>query len=84
VHIAHAYGSGVRLTQLSNSCALPVWTRPPSFPWAGNIPCIFRIMDSSALTARTVQGVVRARSGQAPAWPLSSARSARRGLRGQA
>jgi hypothetical protein len=31
------------------------------------------------VTARTVQGMARARSGQAPAWPLSSDRSVRRG-----
>jgi hypothetical protein len=30
------------------------------------------------VTTRTVQGMARARSGQAPAWPLSSDRSARR------
>ena len=32
-------------------------------------------------TARTVQGMARIRSGQAPAWPLSSDRSVRRGSR---
>ncbi|MGZ4619815.1 MAG: hypothetical protein ACXV3F_14155 [Frankiaceae bacterium] len=31
------------------------------------------------VTARTVQGMARVRSGQAPAWPLVSDRSARRG-----
>ena len=31
------------------------------------------------MTGRTVQGMVRARSGQAPAWPLSADRSARTG-----
>ena len=31
------------------------------------------------VTARTMQGVARVRSGQAPAWPLSSDRSVRRG-----
>ena len=36
------------------------------------------------VTARTVQGMARVRSGQAPAWPLVSGRSARSGLRGQA
>ena len=34
-----------------------------------------------AVTARTVQGMARVRSGQAPAWPLSSDRSVRRGSR---
>ena len=33
------------------------------------------------VTARTLQGMARARSGQAPAWPLVSDRSARRGSR---
>ena len=33
------------------------------------------------VTARTVQGMARVRSGQAPAWPLVSDRSARRGSR---
>src|SRR6266702_1693153 len=33
------------------------------------------------VTARTVQGMARARSGQAPAWPLSSDRSVRIGSR---
>ena len=32
------------------------------------IPCIFRIMNTSAATARTLQGMARVRSGQAPAW----------------
>ena len=36
------------------------------------------------MTARTVQGMARVRSGQAPAWPLVSDRSVRRGLQGQA
>ena len=33
------------------------------------------------VTARTLQGMARVRSGQAPAWPLSSDRSVRRGSR---
>ena len=33
------------------------------------------------VTARTVQGMARVRPGQAPAWPLSSDRSVRRGSR---
>ena len=36
------------------------------------------------MTARTLQGMARVRSGQAPAWPLVSDRSVRSGLRGQA
>jgi hypothetical protein len=34
------------------------------------IPRISRIMDTCAVTARTLQGMARVRSGQAPAWPL--------------
>ena len=45
------------------------------------IPRIFRIMDTSAVTARTLQGMAHVRSGQAPAWPLVSDRSVRRGSR---
>jgi hypothetical protein len=48
------------------------------------IPCIFRIMDTSAVTARTLQGMARVQSGQAPAWPLVSERSVHSGLQGQA
>ena len=33
------------------------------------------------MTARTLQGMARVRSGQAPAWPLVSDRSVRRGSR---
>lgn len=36
------------------------------------------------MTASTMQGMARVQSGQAPAWPLISDRSVRRGLRGQA
>ena len=39
---------------------------------------VFRIMEA-AHDARTVQGMARVRSGQAPAWPLVSDRSVRRG-----
>jgi hypothetical protein len=42
---------------------------------------MFRIMVISAVTARMLQAVVRVRSGQAPAWPLVSDRSVRRGSR---
>jgi len=48
------------------------------------IPRIFQIMDASAVTTRTLQGMARVRSGQAPAWPLVSERSVRSGLQGQA
>ena len=47
----------------------------------GPCPCIRWKL---AVTARTVQGMARGRSGQAPAWPLASDRSVRRGLRDQA
>jgi hypothetical protein len=43
-------------------------------PYHGNRP----------VTARTVQGMARARSGQAPAWPLVADRSVRSGLQDQA
>jgi hypothetical protein len=42
---------------------------------AGDRCCIWLLH----LAARTLQGMARARSGQAPAWPLVSDRSARRG-----
>jgi hypothetical protein len=35
-------------------------------PVGETIPCIFRIMDSSAVIARTLQGMTRVRPGQAP------------------
>ena len=38
-------------------------------------------MEAAPVTARTLQGMARVRSGQAPAWPLSSDRSVRRGSR---
>ncbi len=60
---------------------LLAWTRSLVSPVAEIIPCIFRIMNTSAATARTVQGMARVRSGQAPAWPLVSDRSVRRGSR---
>jgi hypothetical protein len=43
--------------------------------WRDVHPC------PGAVTTRTVQGMARVRSGQAPAWPLSSDRSVRRGSR---
>ena len=41
----------------------------------------FRIMEPPAVTAHTLQGMARVRSGQAPAWPLVSDRSVRSGSR---
>ena len=61
------HGSGVRLSDLANLCSLPAWIRTLISPAADIIPCIFRIMDTSAVTARTLQGMARVRSGQAPA-----------------
>ena len=40
-----------------------------------------QIRRSVVMTASTLQGMARVRSGQAPAWPLSSGRSVRRGSR---
>ena len=74
-------GSGGGKPHLSNLCILPAWSRSRIFPAARIIPRIFRIMDTSAVTARTLQGMARVRSGQAPAWPLVTDRSARRGSR---
>ena len=73
----HASGGG--RPHLSNLCTLLAWTRSLVSPVAEIIPCIFRIMNTSAATARTVQGMARVRSGQAPAWPLSTDWSVRRG-----
>jgi hypothetical protein len=81
---ACAHGSGGGLSDLANLCALPAWTRLLIVADAKIIPRIFRIMDTSAVTARTLQGMARVRSGQAPAWPLVSDRSVRSGLRSQA
>jgi hypothetical protein len=39
------------------------------------------IIGTFPVTARTLQGMARVRSGQAPAWPLVSDRSVRRGSR---
>ena len=74
-----AHGSGGGRSHLSNLCILPAWTRSLISPVARIIPRIFRIMNTSAATTRTLQGMARVRSGQAPAWPLVSDRSARRG-----
>ena len=78
---SHAHGSGGGRPHLSNLCILPARTRLLMSPMAKVIPRMFRIMDTSAVTARTLEGMVRVRSGQAPAWPLVSDRSVRRGSR---
>jgi hypothetical protein len=76
-----AHGSGVRQSDIANLRTLPAWTRSLVSPVAEIIPCIFRIMNTSAATARSMQGMARGPSGQAPAWPLVSDRSVRRGSR---
>ena len=80
----NAHGSGGGRPHFSNLPTIPAWIRSLISPVAHIIPRIFRIMDISAVTARTVQGMARVRSGQAPAWPLVSDRSVRSGLQGQA
>ena len=78
----HAHGSGGGRPHLSNLRILPAWTRSLMSPAVKTIPRIFRIMETSVVTTRTLQGMARVRSGQAPAWPLSFDRSVRR-LQGQ-
>jgi hypothetical protein len=43
------------------------------------LPGAVAVLGCYIVTAHTVQGMARVRSGQAPAWPLSSDRSVRRG-----
>jgi len=59
-----ARGSGGGRPHLSNLCILPAWTRSLISPAAETIPRIFRIMDTSAVTARTLQEHQIRRSGQ--------------------
>jgi len=59
----HAHGSAGGLSDLANLYTLPAWTRSLIAPAAETIPRIFRIMDTSAATARTLQGMARVRSG---------------------
>jgi hypothetical protein len=68
------YGSGA--SEGCSSVWLPAWLPTRSSLWT--LPTVFK---SFRVTARTVQGMARVRSGQAPAWPLSSDRSVRRGSR---
>lgn len=58
------------MSHVSNLRTLPAWTRSFILCPAKVIPRIFRIMDPSAVTARSLQGMARVRSGQAQAWPL--------------
>jgi hypothetical protein len=76
----HVHGCGGRLCDLAN-CATACLDsiahlsdgqdHSTHIPDHGNCPVI----------VRTLQGMARVRSGQAPAWPLSSDRSVRRGSR---
>ena len=75
------HGSGGRLSDLANLSTLPAWTRSLIFPVEKIIPPIFRIMGTSAVTSRTLQGMARVGPGQAPAWPLVSDWSVRSGSR---
>jgi hypothetical protein len=52
---------------LSNLLTLPARTRSLISPAAWTIPRIFRIMETSGVATRTLQGMARVRSGQAPA-----------------
>jgi hypothetical protein len=52
------------LLRSSEFGALPPWTRSLIPRMAKIIPRIFRIMDTSAVTARTLQGMARVRSGR--------------------
>ena len=61
--IGYAHGSGGRGPHLSNLRIQPAWIRSLISPAANIIPRIFRIMETSALTARTLQGMARVRSG---------------------
>jgi hypothetical protein len=45
------------------------------------LPGVGAVLGCCIVTARTVQGMARVRSGQALAWPLSSDRSVRRDIR---
>lgn len=51
----HAHGSGVRSSDLANLCTLPAWTRSLISRSGGIIPYIFRIIEISPVSARTLQ-----------------------------
>jgi len=78
------HDSGGGGPDLSNLRILSAWTESHSSSAVETISWMFRIMHTSAVIARTLQGMARVRSGQAPAWRLVSDRSVRSGLRGQA
>ena len=60
----HVHGSGGGRPHLSNLCNLPALTRTLISLAAKVIPHIFQIMETSAVTTRTLQGMARVRSGQ--------------------
>ncbi len=65
------------------------WSLPKLTEGVGDSSCLLlsgvvAVLGCCIVTARTGQGMARARSGQPPAWPLVSDRSVRRGLRDQA
>jgi hypothetical protein len=57
----HDLGTTLRLLCLLR--ILPAWIRLLISPAADIIPRVFRIMETSAATARTLQGMARVRSG---------------------
>ena len=63
-HSGHDHGSGGVASNLLDLCILPAWSRSRIFTAARIIPRIFRIMDISAVTARTLRGMACVRSGQ--------------------
>jgi hypothetical protein len=63
----HAHGPVDGRPHLSNLCILPAWTRWLISPAAETIPRIFRIMDTFAVTDRTLQGMARVRRNPAAA-----------------
>jgi hypothetical protein len=76
----HVHGSGGRLCNLANYTICLHGLDRSSPAMLGS----FRVYSGSwncPVTARTLQGMARVRSGQAPAWPLVSDRSLLRGSR---
>jgi hypothetical protein len=62
------------------------WPLPQLTEGVGDSQCLLlsgvvAVLGCCIVTARTLQGMARVRSGQAPAWPLVSDRSVRRGSR---
>jgi hypothetical protein len=59
----HVHGSGGCLCDLANLCALPAWPRSLISQVTKIIPRIFWIMEACSVTAGTLQGMARVRSG---------------------